>query len=248
MIPNKLLIGSLLLLSYVPIWGQEIEIKQVFVKEGKVHLIYDLFDQMDSRTYQLRLYSSKDNFISPLAKVRGDVGMEVPPGKNKEIIWNASEELGNDFRGKLSFEIRGRIYVPFVRMDQFNEYKVLKRGKSYEVNWTGGRSTNVLTFDLYKGDTKVASYPNIANAGNFNLEMPKGLKPGKKYRLQVSDKNNKDEVVVSDWFTVKRKTPFFLQALPLSLAIGLGYIAVTNLQGVNPEAPQMPGPPSPPTE
>lgn len=244
----KLLLGSLMIFVFAYSPAQEIEIRQVYLKEGRVHLVYDLHDQVENRTYQLRLYSSKDNFISPLSKVRGDVGMEVAPGKNKEIIWNAREELGTDFQGKISFEIRGRIYVPFVKMDQFNEYKILKRGKSYEVNWTGGRSTNVLTFDLFKEDVKVASFPNIANAGNYTLELPKGLKPGKSYRLQISDKNNKDEIVVSDYFIVKRKTPLLFQALPMGLLLGAIYVVFSNLEPSTIDGPQMPGPPSPPGE
>jgi hypothetical protein len=239
---------ALFMVFLLPGLAQEIEIKQVFVKEGKVHIVYDLFDQEATRTYQVRLYSSKDNFISPLSKVRGDVGLEVPPGKNKEIIWNAKEELDPDFQGSLAFEIRGRVYVPFVKLDQFNDYHTLKRGKSYEVLWTGGRSTNVLTFDIYKGEQKLASFPNIANAGHFSMELPKNLKPGKGYRLKVSDKNNKDEVVYSDEFTIKRKVPLLLQVVPTALVGATLYVLVTNFGGVGggTEAPTMDGPPNPP--
>ena len=83
---NKLSFATLFTMLSIALNAQEIEIKQVFVKEGKVHLIYDLHDQEPNRTYQLRLYSSKDNYISPLNKVKGDAGLEVPSGTKKEII------------------------------------------------------------------------------------------------------------------------------------------------------------------
>lgn len=243
---KKLILFPLLLFCAFRLWGQEIDIKQVYVKEGKVHLIYDLHDQDDNRSYQVRLYSSQDNFISPLNKVKGDVGMEVSPGKNKEVIWNAREEFDENQNSPLSFELRGRVYVPFVRLNDFNEYKIMKRSKEYEVTWTGGRSTNILTIDLYKGDQKVASFPNIANAGHYTLELPKDIKPGKNYRMKISDKNNKDEIVFSDFFTVKRKIPLVFQIVPGLVGGFVAYYIVTNLGKDNNNT--MVGPPSPPQE
>lgn len=247
---NKLFIYLLFicLFSSGLLSAQEIELNRVFVKDGKVHFNYNLHDQEANKKYQLRLYGSQDNFISPLNFVKGDVGLEVSPGQNKEIVWNASEALGPDFNGQMSFELRARVYVPFVSLNDFNEFKVMKRSLDYEITWTGGRSTNVLTIDLYKGEQKMVSYPNIANAGNYTLEIPRSLKPGKDYRMKISDKNNKDEVVFSDYFTVKRRIPVLLQSVPGLIVVAGVYFLVTQTQPQSPAENQRNLIPAPPNE
>jgi len=223
-------LSTFYLFAFTSLNAQEIELNRVFMKEGKVHFNYNLHDQESNKKYQLRLYGSQDNFISPLNFVKGDVGLEVSPGQNKEIIWNATEALGADFDGRMSFELRARVYVPFVSLNDFNEYKVMKRSQDYEVTWTGGRSTNVLTIDLYKGEQKMVSFPNIANAGHYTLEIPKSLKPGKDYRMKISDKNNKDEVVYSDYFELKRRIPLLLQGVPGVIVAASVYFFISQSQ------------------
>jgi hypothetical protein len=250
---NKLVFYLLILFlcTSPQVYAQEIELNRVFSKEGQVHFNYNLHDQEANKKYQLRLYGSQDNFISPLNFVKGDVGLEVSPGQNKEIIWNATEALGADFDGKMSFELRARVYVPFVSLNDFNEYKVMKRSQDYEVTWTGGRSTNVLTIDLYKGEQKMVSYPNIANAGHYTMEIPKSLKPGKDYRMKISDKNNKDEVVYSDLFELKRRIPLVLQGVSgVFVAAGVYFLITQTQSPVNGETGRnlIPSPPDAPQD
>ena len=126
--------------------GQKFSIKRVEVAGDMVNLYYDLADTIVSRTYTISVFSSKDNYISPLAKVTGDLGLEVRPGGNKKITWNAKEELGADFEGKVGLEVRGRLYIPFVRLDGLN--KTFKRTRPTEITWTGGTQQNILNFEI----------------------------------------------------------------------------------------------------
>lgn len=201
--------------------AQHFNIKRVELAEQKVVVHYDLTDTVKGRTYSISVYRSNDNYLNPLQQVTGDIGREVKPGINKKLSWDAQTELGADFNGSVSLEIRGKLYIPFVRFDGFNEYKVIKRLKPYQVTWSGGTSQNILNFDLYKGDKKVLTIPNIANVGNYKLTLPKDVKPGKDYRFRISDTKNKDEVVETGNFIVKRKTPLLLKILPI-VAIGTG--------------------------
>src|SRR5258706_10428035 len=89
--------------------GQEILIRQIELDGDFVHMNYSLIDSTLGRTYIVNLYSSKDNFAYPLQKVNGDVGIEILPGINKKIAWNAKEEFGANFEGKVAFEIRSKI-------------------------------------------------------------------------------------------------------------------------------------------
>jgi hypothetical protein len=150
------------------------------------------------------------------------VGLEVKPGNNNKFSWDAKAELGENFSGSVSLEIRGKLYIPFVRFGGFDEYKAIKRLKPYEITWSGGTPQNILNFDLYRGEKKVMTFPNIANVGHYKLTLPKDVKPGKDYRLRISDTKNKDEVVYTGAFIVKRKTPLLLKILPV---LALGYAA-----------------------
>jgi len=222
---------------------------QVFVitkteRQGdNIILHYDLSDTVANRAYTINVYSSMDNYINPLTKVTGDVGLEVKPGGNRKITWNASEELGADFNGDLALEIRGKIYIPFVKLDGFDDYKKFKRLRNYKITWTGGRGNSVLNFDLYRGEKKVTSFPNIANVGQYTLRFDGNVRPGKNYRLKVSDAKNKDDVVWTEKFKVKRKTPLLLKMLPM---LGVGYLATT-LAGKNNGSNDIVDPPTPKT-
>ena len=79
------------------------------------------------------------------------MGIDIKVGDNKKIIWRAKEELGADFDGRLSLELKGSLYVPFISIEGLEEGAVFKRGKPNDVTWSGGRGDNVLNFELYKG-------------------------------------------------------------------------------------------------
>jgi hypothetical protein len=187
-------------------------------------LYYDLLDSVNNRAYTINVYSSADNYINPLNKVSGDVGLEVKPGGNRKIIWRAKEELGPDFVGDLALEVRGKIYIPFVKLDGFNDYKKFKRLRNYKITWTGGRGNSVLNFDLYRGEKKITSFPNIANVGQYTVKFEGNIRPGNNYKLKVADAKNKDDVVWTENFKISRKTPLLLKVIPL---LGLGYLATT---------------------
>jgi hypothetical protein len=199
--------------------AQEVSIRRVELENEKVYLYYDLADTTRGRVYSVNLYSSRDNFINPLQKLRGDFGIEIVPGNNKKIEVNAQEEFGASFEGKVAFELRAKVYIPFIRLDGFNGSK-FKRGKPYEIRWTGGRPQNVLNFDLYEGEQKINTFSNIPNAGKYNLVFPSDTKPGSKYRFRISDSKNKDEVVNTGEFSVTRKVSLAVKAIPALVVVG----------------------------
>lgn len=200
--------------------GQSIELKFVEIKQNKVVVHFDILDSLEARFYSIRVYSSVDGFLNPLEKVSGDAGLEVRPGKNKTVTWAASEELNSTFKDKVSLEIRGRIFIPFINTESINQYKVFKRKRKYDLTWKGGSPQNVLNFDLYKGEKKVTSFPNLANVGHHTFEFPNHVRPGNDYRFRISDAKNNEEVVFTSQFKLKRKVPLLLKVVPL-LGVGL---------------------------
>jgi hypothetical protein len=223
---RKLALFLLLSAPFISAHSQDFAITQFELAGDKLIISYNLIDTAKGRRYTVAAYSSRDNYLSPLQKVTGDAGLEIAPGVNKKIIWNAKEEFGAEFSGRVSVEIRGRMYVPFVKLTDFADYKVRKRGVPFVVTWTGGTRQNVLHFDLYKGDTKVWTQPGVGNTGHYELTIPTNVKPGSGYRFKISDSKNKDDVVYTEVFTIKRKVPLLLKAIPVVAVGAVAYIVL----------------------
>ncbi len=238
-----LLTISFLILLGLPassVVGQDINIKKIELENDKVYLVYDLIDSTQDRVYTIRLYSSHDNFISPLQKATGDLGLEVRPGINRQIEINLMEEYSSDFEGKVAFELRANAYMPFIRLDHFNEYKKFKRGKPYEIHWYGGRPQNVLNFDLYKGDTKIQTFANIANRGSYVIIFPPDTKPGKNYWFKISDPHNRDEIVNTKVFAITSKIPLMYKIVPLVIVGTLAYFLLKPKEETTGYLPEFP--------
>jgi hypothetical protein len=204
-----------------PLTAQTLEIKSVEYLNNKVILHFDLLDSLEGRSYSVRMYSSVDGFLNPLEKASGDIGLEVKSGKNKSITWAVAEEFAPTFSDKVSLELRGRLFIPFIQTEGINNYKVFKRKRKYELTWSGGTPQNILNFDLMRGDKKVTTFPNLSNVGHHTFEFPSHIKPGKNYRFRISDAKNKEDVVFTSKFKIKRKVPLLLKVLPLAV-VGYG--------------------------
>lgn len=221
--------------------AQSIAVKNVSLDGDNIILDYSLLDTVPDRSFSVSLYISLDNFVTPVKEVRGDHGVALKPGNEKKLIWSAKQELGASYTGKVSLELRARLYVPFIFFDDFDQ---IKRGKPKPVTWRGGSRQSTLNFELYnKNDEKVTTIPNInAEAGHTNLYIPTDVKPGKGYHFKITDGKNKDQVVYTGRFAVKRKVPLAAMALPV-IAVG----GVISLLGGGDGGPgEIDGPPSPP--
>lgn len=220
---KRSIVGLLALCPYF-VYAQKVAIKEIELVGEKVIVHYDLNDNNPNNQYQISLYASKDKYSAPLTKVTGDVGGEVNPGADRKIEWNLLQEYGT-FKGKLSLEIRGRVFVPFVKLREFNAEKKYKRGKTYDLAWRPG-NTNPIHIELYKGSQRVAGELNHPNNGKSTLSIDSKVKPGKDYRLKITDSKKLDEVVYSDYFRVTPKIPLLLKIIPvLGVAGGLGIMA-----------------------
>jgi len=223
----KFFLSVLLVCATQYLSAQEFSITRTELAGDKLLLYYDLIDTVKERFYKVHVYSSRDNFLAPIKKVNGAVSagsiLAVAPGRNKRIEWNAKEELGAEFEGRIGLEIRGRVYVPFVRLKGFEEGQVIKRGKPFPVTWSGA-GRNLLNFDLYNKDNELV-WPKtgIGNSGSTELIVPTNIKAASGYKFKISDSKNSDEVVFSPEFTIKRKTPLLFKVAPVLVVGGLIY-------------------------
>ncbi len=206
-------------LCFIGTFAQTVTISKVELAGDKIIVYYKLENSNPSTNFLLNLYGSNDNFAAPLAKVTGDIGSEVKPGLNRKVEWNIRQEYGN-YKGKLALELRGKVYVPFVKLQNFMVAASYKRGKIHDVLWTPGNSDPV-NVELFKGNERVQGSMSQPNNGAFGLNIPGNTKTGSDYRLKISSAKNNEEIIYSPYFKIKPKIPFVLKALvPLALAGG----------------------------
>ena len=203
--------------------AQNVSIKKVELAGDKVIVYFDLDDSNSSNEYLLNLYGSKDNFAAPLTKVKGDVGTEVKPGLGKKVEWGILEEYGA-YKGRISLELRGKVFVAFVKLKNFDSDKSYKRGKQYDIFWKPG-GNNPVNVELFKGKERIQGEMNHANNGDYVLNIPSNAKTGKDYRIKFSDSKNNDEVIYTPFFKVIPKIPTALKAVGALVLIGGGVAA-----------------------
>lgn len=236
----------ILLLCTIPavLQAQVLNVKSMEVNVDNLVIYYSLSDTVAGRDYTINLYASRDNYVNPLTQLSGDYGLAIKPGNDKKLIWNAKKELGEDFEGTVAVEVRARVYVPFILFDSFDK---IKRGKHKEVTWRGGTKQNILNFELYNSKGKqVAVIPNVSNSGHTRLYIPTDVKTGKDYRFRIVDSKNKDQIVYTETFSVKRKVPLVLLVAGVA-AVGGGVVLLGGGEsGGGSGTKEIGGPPNPP--
>lgn len=217
------LIGLLLPMS---LFAQNVQITDIEIAGQNVIVHYDLEDSNPNNEYILDLYSNRDNFSTALLRVKGDIGNEVKPGKDKKVTWNLADELGN-YQGKVAVELRGKVFTPIVKFQQFNVNKKYRRGKSYPITWRPG-NTNPINIELFKGTQRIAGEVNHPNSGSSSLSIPSDAEKGDDYRLKITDTKSPTSIVYSPNFTVVPKLPMLIKVIvPLAIVGG----AVVGLSG-----------------
>jgi len=205
---------------------QNVQIKDIEIAGEKVIVHYDLEDSNPNNEYILDLYSNRDNFSTALLRVKGDIGNEVKPGKDKKVEWNLRDELGN-YEGKVAVELRGKVFTPIVKLQEFNVDKKYRRGKSYPIKWRPG-NTNPINIELFKGTQRIAGEVNHPNSGTSSLSIPSDAEKGDDYRIKITDTKNPSGIVYSQNFQVVPKVPMLIKVIvPLAVIGG----AVVGLSG-----------------
>lgn len=221
--------------------AQKIHIKNMELVSDKLVVHYEIEDPNQNNEYKVALFASKDNYAAPLTKVNGDIGIEVKPGFNK-VEWDIRNEFGGTYKGPIAVELRASVFIPFVRLKTFTTSKGYKRGKTYPLEWRPG-NTNPVHIELFDGTTRLQGELNYPNNGAYTMNFDKRLKPGKNYRLKITDSKHADDFIYSESFKVRRKIPLLLKALPI---VGVGYFVSTLIGGDEEDngMPEFPGVPS----
>lgn len=209
-----------LLIFYKIVFSQTVNIQKVELAGEAIIVHYDLEDSNPTNEYTLDLFASKDNYSVALKRVKGDIGQEIKPGKGKKVEWRLRDEYGG-FKGKLAFELRGKVFTPIVKIQEFNAEKKYRRGKSYPLKWRPGNS-NPINIELYKGSQRLNGEVNHPNSGSSVFTLPSDAEKGDDYKLKITDTKNPEAVVYTTPFRVIPKTPLLIKIIvPLAVVGGV---------------------------
>jgi hypothetical protein len=213
LIKTSVFIFCFVMVTSIRSFAQNLDIDFIEYTGRNVVVHYTLDDGANSnRQFLVQLYSSQDNFTAPLTRVSGDFGSEVSAGVDKKIVWDITKELGA-FKGIISLELRGRVYVPFVKIKDINEDQVFKRGKNYPVNWTSGNLSGQVNIELFNADNeRIWGENNVSNVGKFDWYIESNIKKGHDYKLKFTNAKDRNDVVYSKPFTIKPKIPLIVKA------------------------------------
>ncbi len=223
--------------------AQRITIKRMEQTPDEMIIYYDLESNENVWEYQIQLFSSRDNFLAPLEKVRGDIGIAIRPGINRRISWNAKAEWGNTFKGDLQLEIHGKVYAPFIKVTNLDNNKVIKRAKATTLIWTGDTNNNMLTFSLFRNDELISIFSSMPNAGKAVLTLSRKVKPGGGYYFMIAEPGVKEHQIKTEEFTVKTRYPLVAK---IGAAVAVAGIVILLLPERPPDTVGLPmNPPSP---
>jgi hypothetical protein len=232
------LVGFLLVTHHS--FSQSIENLNVKIEGEMILVSYELNNANPDQPYEIGLYSSVDNFGEPLKFVTGDVGQQVKGSSRfKSVKWNFVKELGN-YQGNISVEVRGKPFLPFIRFANIAPQGKFKRGKTYDVNWTGGKNVFSLNFEVLKEDKVLYTQNEIPNKETYSWTIPKKAKPGKDYRIRISNSSKSTEYATSDMISIKRKFPLGYQ-----VAVVVGVVSAGVYVYESTIVPEIPLPPNP---
>lgn len=241
-----LLLFCLVNISFVS--AQRVSNVRAQAKGNIVVISYDLLGTISGQLYTVAVFSSHNGMAKPLTQVKGDLGENLKPGPNKIIEWGARKEL-SDFEGDVTLEVRATLTFSPMRFTAPQRNTLHKRGKSYKVTWLGAVANENLQLELFNDTSRVFEINRTNNKGALEWEIPLNIEPGKNYKYKISSVDNPSNFAYSNTFIIKRKTPTWVKALPLTAVVsGLVYYIIST-SGSDPVTPEddkdLPLPPNP---
>jgi len=193
--------------------AQTIENIKAVAQGSKIIITFDIKEPNPGQNlYNIKLFSSHDDFKAPLTFIKGDAGNEVRPGAGKRIEWEAGE-IGT-FKGELTFEVRGEIVAAWLFKSVPGK---VTKGKAARIEWQGGKPDDNVKVELVKGG-KTIPVMEGKNTGGYNWAVPPDLENGAGYQLKLTSKGTS---ISSELFAVKKKMPIWMIVAPIAVVGGL---------------------------
>ena len=223
--------------------AQEITNIRAETKGNLVIIQYDLTSKIAGQLFEVSVFSSHNSMQEPLVYVRGDVGVNVVPGRNKRIEWGAKKEIGV-FDGQLSLKLEAKLVFSPMIVRTPKEDTYIRRGRNYEITWDGGVEQENLQLELWKDSTLSFIINRVPNAGKYTWELPMTLAPASTYKIRLMSVAAPSNFDFSEPFEIRRKIPMAAKLAPVGIAVGVGTWLLINALTV-PEEPPLPSAPDP---
>jgi hypothetical protein len=238
----KVYLTPLLFFASGILYGQSLQNIRASVQDGKAKITYDLTGNGDTnQVYSISIYSSHNNYTSPLTRVTGDIGKNVFAGVDKIIVWNIIEEL-EAYKGEVTFKVKGEMIIAPLTFKTPMQGSTVRRGKKTKVLWNGGRKDQSIKLELYEKNILVKTLNEEKNKGAYEWQLPKDFKRGN-YTMKLSGGS---ETIQSEEFKVKARIPLVVKVLPVLLIGGaVSFFALGDEGGeksANDNLPAAPGP------
>lgn len=216
-------------------FSQSVQNMAVSFAGEKGTITFDLIGGLPGQSCAVELFSSHNQFSSPLTRVSGDVGSKVPMGAGRKIVWDANE-LG-EFEGEIEFKVRATLLpVPLTLLHQTNVR--VRRGKSVSLQWYGTNQGQPISITLIRDQQPPLPLGTVENKTSFIWAVPKKFQKGE-VKLQLVSKG---ETVYSTPIKIIGKTPFVVKLLPVIAVSGILLFVPSRPEAANND---LPAPPSP---
>lgn len=213
---NKLKLVLMFVLLGTMGYAQKVEDIYFEVEDEIVKIYYTLKGDFAEQTFEVKIYTSVDNFQKPLEKIKGDVNRKnINPGK-KMAEWSAKEEY-KLFEGDISFKIVANVISNYW-ISAPTKGDILKRGKKYEIAWEGFRPGASVRITAHFPNGRIDEIATYVTAKSYQWKV-KGP-AGKGAHIRVTEMENKSAFAKSSNFTIKRKVPIAAQLGTVAAATG----------------------------
>lgn len=217
-----LIIGAFFLWTASYVQAQNIQNLAFKIEGAEIRATYDLIGEVSER-YTITLFSSANDFTTPLKYVIGDVGEDVIPGTNKTILWDARREFA-EYKGSINLKIKYKIQ-PNQKFAEIEANSKFKKGKTVTIKWYEGPKSLTTTLDLYRNNELIQEVTLDKSGIIWTWDVPKEIKPGKGYKFKTMI-NGKP--AYSAEFKISRKIPIPL-IITVAAAGGVVVVAIISM-------------------
>lgn len=248
---KRLLLFFLLLVIITGrIQAQKIENINVQQVDNNIILAFNLLPQRSiNEQYDLVITSSRDNYTEPLTVSKGNI-KGVNPQNRLQYTIDGMEHFSG-YTGQLDFQIEAKLtYAPlhFINPDNYSNKRIsMKKGKSMQLSWRGGKGSEIYNLELYRNGEKISTIESNISKKVTTWDIPSKTKVSKNYVLKIAVEEDSEQFAFTKKIFIKRKFPIVITAI-LPLAIAGGVFATLNIinQKSDTGGSSVPAPPNPP--